>query len=348
MLLKFPGQNEGPGSGRATVLINAVRWAWNAAGAVISGGGQNVIAASARWAWNVAGAGLGSSLSIAAARWAWDGAGPLLGVSLALSAVRWAWNGAGAGLGQGLAGAAQRWAWNTAGAGLGQGLAGAAQRWAWDTAGADVTQPSGGITYVGSQGFNYQSAPASFSYTVGSGTNRLLVVIIDVFNSSDVLTSITYGGVAMALVDKLAHAGSSYTYLYYLAGAASGANNIVVSLSTSSFITCAAADYAGVNQTTPLQGHSTLDQTAESYTWSLNVTTTANSCWIVTGFNGDNAADLTGTSNCTIRATGPYDDVAIGDSNAAVGVSGTYTVSGGYTGSNFGKQSIIAAAFEPA
>ena len=76
------------------------------------------------------------------------------------------------------------------------------------------------------QNFN-DPGPQTYSFTNTAG--NLLLVGVVLRDKGDTLTGITYGGVAMTLVDKVNYSGTSSSYLYYLLAPATGANNVVIS-----------------------------------------------------------------------------------------------------------------------
>jgi hypothetical protein len=91
----------------------------------------------------------------------------------------------------------------------------------------------------------------TFSYTVGTKANRLLIVSMaaDAGTVTDHITGVTYGGVPMSLAGKICSAGINRNiYQWFLLNPASGANNIVVSHNSSDVIAISAADYSGVQQ----------------------------------------------------------------------------------------------------
>jgi len=89
-------------------------------------------------------------------------------------------------------------------------------------------------------GGNTTATSLTYSHTC-TGSNRILFVSVIGAIGSDNVTGATYAGAAMTLVDKQASARS--TYLFYLIAPATGANNVVVSAGSSSFIWSAAAPY---------------------------------------------------------------------------------------------------------
>src|SRR6266550_1285190 len=85
------------------------------------------------------------------------------------------------------------------------------------------------------------------SYTVGAGSDRLLVVaLVGAVVPTDNITGVTYAGVSMTLINKRIPSTGRCSYLFYLLNPASGANNIVVTNSSNEFIIPQAADYTGV------------------------------------------------------------------------------------------------------
>ncbi len=88
----------------------------------------------------------------------------------------------------------------------------------------------------------------TYSHTC-SGSNRGLWVAVYAGSASDVITGVTYNGVAMTRVDAQAMPSSSgYAYLYRLIAPATGANNIVISSSSSVDIQSVSASYNEIKQ----------------------------------------------------------------------------------------------------
>lgn len=78
----------------------------------------------------------------------------------------------------------------------------------------------------------YQNTPFTWSHTAGSGGNSMAVVWIGIFDSGATVTGVTYGGTAMTqLAGACTTNGSSRIYCYYLAGVASGAATVSVTMS---------------------------------------------------------------------------------------------------------------------
>jgi hypothetical protein len=139
-------------------------------------------------------------------------------------------------------------------------------------------QAQAAIAFVGAAdlGDNGGSGALSVNYTVGSGSDRLLVVTIAggaVGTDADDITSVTYNSVSMTLADKSSVAGGRYVYQYYLLNPASGSNTVSIIASSNHYLLAGVSEYTGVGG---------LDNHATSNTNTLSLTTIADNCWIVT------------------------------------------------------------------
>jgi hypothetical protein len=164
------------------------------------------------------------------------------------------------------------------------------------------------------------------SYTVGTGSNRFLVVAFlgDVIGGADDITGVTYAGAAMTLLMKYtagAAGNNRFQYVYGLANPASGANNVVISYASVHYILALAANYAGVAQGTPaVDGSGTNYVTATSL--PLTFTTIAANDWGIVYANWSGTpvpGAYSGSGGYAQRAMGAqYSDSALLDSNAAL------------------------------
>lgn len=185
----------------------------------------------------------------------------------------------------------------------------------------------------------------TLSHTCSSGANRALLVGVAGNNTTnDHITGVTYGGVSMTLIAKHGSAAGStrYVYLYRLLAPATGANNIVVSASTSTYIFICAADYTGVKQSGMPDAYDT--DNGDLNTLSLSVSTTDDNCWgivIEQGYPGTPAV----TSGCTLRIIeSSYSALSLFDTNGPKTPAGTMTCVTNRGGDNHG----ILASFAPA
>lgn len=113
--------------------------------------------------------------------------------------------------------------------------------------------------------------PFTFSHTV-TGSETVLLVGIALYDSNDVVSGVTYNGVAMTAVPSSTVSNGQYTTtLYYLVAPASGANNVSVSVTGTVFeIGIGSISLTGADQATPLGTANTA--TGNSTTPSVNVT----------------------------------------------------------------------------
>lgn len=101
------------------------------------------------------------------------------------------------------------------------------------------------VTYVGTGGGNGLNTTINFSYTVGAGTNRLLM-----FGalSGSVINSASYNSVSMTQVASM---NGGNVKAFALTGPASGSNTLSVTLSAYDILRWRADDFTDVDQTTP-------------------------------------------------------------------------------------------------
>ena len=195
-------------------------------------------------------------------------------------------------------------------------------------------------------GGNATGTSLTFSHTTGGGVNRILFVAVThaAGAAQDRVTGITYAGIAMTRID-LQSPGSGTNYLYYLIAPATGANNVVVSLSESLLVHGVAASYTGAKQSgvPDASGTSAVDPATSD---ELTINTVADNCWVVSTAgrkSGSGATMSAGTGVTNSRQVNAA--VAIGDSGPktpAGSVSHTWNIDAS-TGIG-----IVMASFAPA
>lgn len=185
------------------------------------------------------------------------------------------------------------------------------------------------------------SASYSWSHTVGSGSERILLVALSgTYNGTDYVTggSVTYGGVAMTQLIAQTFSPSNNCrslYVYYLLAPAIGTANIVVTPTSSQELGGAAVSYSGVKQSGFPDAHgganSGLSSSgANNFTLSSTV---ADNCWTVLVIvnEGTNAVSQTGSTSFR-----DYEDsyklVSIFDSNSAKTPAGSVTLQASFSG----------------
>lgn len=174
-----------------------------------------------------------------------------------------------------------------------------------------------------------------------TGKNLILFVGIHVLSASDVVSTVTYNGVAMTRVNTVASASES-SYLYMLLTPATGAHNLVINISGgANTIRATSASYTGARQAAQPDASDT-KTTASTTSQALAVTTVADNCWMVSFCAAQNANPAASTG-VTLRdsTTGR----AIGDSNAAITPPGSYSMT--WTAGVAGFMEVCQASFKP-
>lgn len=193
-----------------------------------------------------------------------------------------------------------------------------------------------------------QSVAGSTSYTLShtcSGSDRILWVQVGNSTANDTITGVTYGGTAMTLVKKAggSSSGKYWNYLYYLVAPATGANNIVASASSGSYIIVRGVSYTGASQTGVPD--SSPDATTNSTTTSdtLSTTTVADNCWILMAVAGQRAISASTGSNYRIGDANTQWQIF--DTNGAKSPAGSYSMSVTYAAAVW--EVCIMASFAP-
>jgi hypothetical protein len=127
------------------------------------------------------------------------------------------------------------------------------------------------------------TASLSYSYTVGSGANRLLLVNLIGDTSADDIQSVTYGGAQMTLIGKLRAPSNNWQYLYYLLNPSSGANHIIVTAGSSHYLISEAASWYNVKQTSQPDASSTNTAAVAATSVTTSLTTVAAGSLVVQG-----------------------------------------------------------------
>jgi hypothetical protein len=211
------------------------------------------------------------------------------------------------------------------------------------------------IAYVNSAdlGNNSGSGSLTASYTVGSGANRLLVVVFlgDASNGNDDITAVTYAGVSLTLAAKIP-AGSFTTtqqrlqYIYFLLNPASGANNVFISSTNNHYLVAGCADYSGVAQSGQPDKTTTL-VSASTTTITTTLTTVANNCWTVL-MTQQFPNDPTAGAGSTVRVSGAaFSDWTILDSNGPITPAGSTSMTANFTSAIFEICGVMVS-FSPA
>lgn len=188
----------------------------------------------------------------------------------------------------------------------------------------------------------------TYSFTGGSGSDRLLLVWVGTYccGASDTLTSVTYNGVAMTRAEFTTDTIDNRSYLYYLAAPATGANNVVITLSAAHEIYSMAWSYTGVDQTTPIDSHASLGQSTNNTSITQSTTVVASDAWVVAAADSNaNTINYSTGLNASRAAypSGGYWRAADTDGTVS---PGSYSVT--FTGLSSGRNKLVMASLKPA
>lgn len=186
----------------------------------------------------------------------------------------------------------------------------------------------------------------TYSYTC-TGSNRLLFCSCLVSAATNNITGVTYNGVSMgSAVNTIAtDAGANTQVVYALLGPATGANNVVVSISPSSTVQAHSTSYAGVSQSGFPDAQTTASLSGTSQVMTL--TTVADNCWLYAYHRSDTTNPGAAGTNTTVR-NGATSASTVCDTNSAQTPAGsksmTLTYSGGSGWANIVSFAPVSAA----
>jgi hypothetical protein len=195
---------------------------------------------------------------------------------------------------------------------------------------------------------NATGTSLTFSHTC-TGANLILWVSVLVNSApndhTDYVTGITYNGVAMTRAAFIGGTGTNNDpcFLYYLFAPATGAHNVVVSISGSKPIYAVSSSYTGAAQSGTPDSATGEASLASSKTVAVTVST-ANS-WIISCCgDGQNGSPTAGTGLGATRSSQTFESVTA-DSNATVS-AGSNSITWNLTAGSY--PTVCVAAFAPA
>lgn len=195
------------------------------------------------------------------------------------------------------------------------------------------------------------------AYTVGVGSNRLLVVgfagDVATMAGFDDITSVTYNGVSMTLAIKQTATNQAldrFSYFYYLLNPASGSNNVVINCTNNHFLLAGAADYSGVAQSGQPDNTVTNQNGAIASSLTTSLTTGADNCWVILVAEGYDANNAPGAGTGSTRRTfdAAFGTYGIFDNNADVHPAGSNSMTTTYPGQIAAGISHLMVSFSPA
>jgi len=174
----------------------------------------------------------------------------------------------------------------------------------------------------------------TYSLTTTTASNRLIVVGVLTVGTTDRVTGVTYGGAALTRIDTVVPTSGNRIYLYYLLAPATGANDVVVSLSSSAQIISAAATFSDVHQSGQPTQQITCSNDAATSLSCTNTTTVDNSLHIgeFAGFDFVASAGAGTTQIAAISGGGLYKSTALvtppGSNSVTITTGGTDKLAG--------------------
>ncbi|HEY7634895.1 MAG TPA: hypothetical protein VH763_05100 [Gemmatimonadales bacterium] len=190
----------------------------------------------------------------------------------------------------------------------------------------------------------------SWSHTVGTGTQRLLVVGVTVRNGLNLGVSVTYGGTGLTLLRSTRNSDNAVrAELWYLKNPASGTANVTVTLLGAAKMAGGAVSFSGVNQTTPIGAIASDSSTGTGTTNPTTTVTSATGNLVIDAVAMEGSAGtVTAGANQTQRWTNTTGSA--GGEIRGVGSTepGAASVTMSWTKTNNAKWAIVAASINPA
>ena len=182
-----------------------------------------------------------------------------------------------------------------------------------------------------------------------TGSNGILFTYIAYQGTDRTISGATYNGVSMTAVYNNQIIASALTHaLFYIVNPATGANNIVVTMSgsTGQRLGMCSASYTGAKQTGVPDAQNVENSFASVSSRTLSVTTVADNCWLVGGVM--TGVGVSAGSSTTIRTTNPSPmdyEIRIYDSNGPRTPAGSQGLTINVSPSN--GLPMIVASFAP-
>lgn len=162
------------------------------------------------------------------------------------------------------------------------------------------------------------SSPVSWSHTVTGSNPNLLVAVQLSGLAGDVVTGVTYGGVAMTKLQYSATVTLTVS-LWYLGNPSTGSNTVSVTFTSGSWSRGSSISYKGCASTVDNSGANNVN--TGSSPLSLSITSVANNSWMTMFSTLNNSAIAAGT-NTTARSVDPTFGIGFYDTNGPITPAG--------------------------
>ncbi|MCW3082569.1 Ig-like domain-containing protein [Segetibacter sp.] len=175
-----------------------------------------------------------------------------------------------------------------------------------------------------------RGASVTVSHTVGTGTDRLMLVGISYANTNNpAIQSVTFGGVPLSLVGTVRSDGTETVAIYRLLSPASGVANVVVNMAPTAIsgVVVGVTSYTGVDQATPFSTYASASSQSSQTNPSLSVPSAANELvFAIAGANGaltsTTGTNIWTTTQTNINGAGTTQPGAAGNANVTFGLAG--------------------------
>lgn len=169
---------------------------------------------------------------------------------------------------------------------------------------------------LGSHNFNYNAGSVTsdtWSFTNTAG-DFLVVFAFTNGSGGDTVTSMTYNAVSLTKVNSANVSGNQWVTCWYLKSPATGANNLVVNMSSATDVESRAQTYTGTDTTTQPDSSNTGTATGNL---TLSTTVVAANSWLASGARNNSTGAMGAGTGTTKR--GADNAFNAGDSNGTVG-----------------------------
>jgi hypothetical protein len=183
------------------------------------------------------------------------------------------------------------------------------------------------VVFDASAAGSVSSGTTSFSWTHSTTTlpNRILVVGIWIDSSaSDVVTGVTYGGVAMTRINTVT-ISTFRQYLYALVAPASGSNSVVVSFTGTQNILAGSESVWNAAQNL-LGAQTTNSATVGSTSITGTLTTVSANAWLVAQYGNNGGTSSAGTNAFQRQQETSTTNRCIYDSNGPISPAGSTNI----------------------
>lgn len=184
------------------------------------------------------------------------------------------------------------------------------------------------IAYSTSGAFYQSTSAASATVTINyaGGTDGILVAFL-LTNGANNVTNVQWNGTGLTQIGSALKASGDTVWLsaWYLVAPASGNYNLVANFGTNTRAVIYGGFYTGAKQSGQPDASNSGNQSGNPHT--LNVTTVADNCWIMTADCAPNRGTFSSSSNFTQRQDVAAQETIFGDSNGALTPAGSKTVS---------------------